>query len=53
MGDSNDDEDGGGVDGDASGGTSPSRQGTGTETSVPPKLVVEGGGAAEPLVEYD
>jgi hypothetical protein len=45
MGDSNIDGDGGevdgdsgggdGVDGDGSGGTSPSRQGAGTETSIP------------------
>jgi hypothetical protein len=32
---SNGDEDGGGVDGDGSGGNSPSRQGAGIETSVP------------------
>ena len=35
MGGSNGDEDGGGVDGDGSGGNSPSRQGAGTESSVP------------------
>ena len=35
---SNGDKDGGGVDGDGSGGTSPSRQGAGTETSVPRNL---------------
>ena len=35
MGVSNGDEDGGGVDGDGSGGNSPSRQGAGTEISVP------------------
>jgi hypothetical protein len=35
MGDNNGDEDGGGVDGDGSGGNSPSRQGAGTETSIP------------------
>jgi hypothetical protein len=35
MGDSNGDEDGGGVNGDGSGGNFPSRQGTGIETSVP------------------
>jgi hypothetical protein len=34
---SNNDKDGGGVDGDGSGGNSPSRQGAGTETSVPRK----------------
>jgi hypothetical protein len=35
MGDSNDDVDGGGVDGDGSGGNSSSWQATGTETSIP------------------
>jgi hypothetical protein len=50
MGDSNIEGDGGevngdggggdGVDGDGSGGTSPSRQGAGTETSVPQNLSV-------------
>ena len=35
MGDSNSDEDDGGVDGDDSGGNSPSRRRAGTETSVP------------------
>jgi hypothetical protein len=35
MGDNNVDEDGGGVDGDGSGGNSLSRQGAGIETSVP------------------
>ena len=38
MGVSNGDEDGGRVDGDGSGGNSPSRQGAGTETSVPRNL---------------
>ena len=38
MGISNGDEDGGGLDGDGSGGNSPSRQGAGTETSVPQNL---------------
>jgi hypothetical protein len=38
MGVSNDDEDGGGVDGDGSGGNSPSRQGAEIETSVPQNL---------------
>ena len=38
MGVSNGDEDGGGVDGDGSGGNSPSRQGAGTEISVPRNL---------------
>jgi hypothetical protein len=33
--------------GDGSEGASPSRQGAGTETSVPPKFIVGGGGAAE------
>jgi hypothetical protein len=35
------------TDRDCSGGTSSSRQGAGTETSVPPKFVFDGGGAAE------
>jgi hypothetical protein len=35
MGVSNGDEDGGGVNADGIGGNSPSRQGAGTETSVP------------------
>jgi hypothetical protein len=35
MGVSNVDRDGGGVDGDGSGGNSPSRQGAGTEIFVP------------------
>jgi hypothetical protein len=35
MGVSNGDEDGGGVDGDGSGGNSPSWQGARTETSIP------------------
>jgi hypothetical protein len=39
------------TDGDGSGGTSPYRQGAGTETSVPPKFVFNGGGAAELLWE--
>jgi hypothetical protein len=43
MGDINSDGDGGGVDGDGSGDNSPSRQGAGTETFVPPKLVFNGG----------
>ena len=38
MGVSNGDEDGSGVDGDGSGGNSPSRQGVGTETFVPQNL---------------
>jgi hypothetical protein len=38
MGDSNNDEDGGGVDGDGSRGNSPSWQGAGTVTSVPRTL---------------
>ena len=44
MGVSNGDGDGGEVDGDDSGGNSPSRQGAGTEF-CPPKLVLDGGGA--------
>jgi len=44
MGVSNGDEDGGGVDGDGSGGNSPSRQGAGTEISVPRTRVDDGGG---------
>ena len=47
MGGSNGDEDGGGVDGDGSGGNSPSRQGAETETSVPRIRVFGGGGALE------
>ena len=43
MGVSNSDKDGGGVDGDGSGGNSPSRQGAETETSVPRTRVVDGG----------
>jgi hypothetical protein len=35
------------TDGDGSGGTSPSWQGAGTETSVPPKFVDGGGGATK------
>jgi hypothetical protein len=38
MGVSNSDEDGGGVDGDGSGGNSPSWQGAGTEIFVPQNL---------------
>ena len=51
MGVSNGDEDGGGVDGDGSGGNSPSRQGAGTETSVPRNLFLAGGGATELFVD--
>ena len=47
MGVSNGDDGGGGVDGDGSGGTSPSRQGAGIETSVPRIRVFGGGGALE------
>ena len=47
MGGSNDDDGGGGVDGDGSGGNSPSRQGAETETSVPRIRVFGGGGATE------
>ena len=52
MGVSSGDEDGGGVDGDDSGGNSPSRQGAETETSVPRTLVSAGGGATELFVDY-
>jgi hypothetical protein len=38
MGVINDDEDGGGVDGDGSGGNSPSRQGAEKEISIPQNL---------------
>ena len=41
------DEDGGGVDGDDSGGNSPSRQGAETATFVPRIRVFDGGGATE------
>ena len=51
MGVSNGDGDGSGVDGDGSGGNSPSRQGARTETSVPPNLVCDGGGATELFVD--
>jgi hypothetical protein len=44
MGVSNGDEDGGGVDGDGSEGNSPSRQGAGTEISVPRTRVDDDGG---------
>ena len=47
MGVNNGDRDGGGVDGDGSGGTSLSRQGAGTETFCPLNLPFGGGGAAE------
>ena len=47
MGGSNDDDGGGAVDGDGSGGNSPSRQGAETETSVPRIRVLDGGGALE------
>ena len=40
-----------GVDGDGSGGRSPSRQGAGTGPSEPPKLVGDGGGALYRLWE--
>ena len=46
------DGDGGGVDGDGSGGNSPSRQNAETETSIPPNLVCDGGGAAELFVDF-
>ena len=38
------------IDGDGSGGTSPSRQGAETETLCPPNLPFGGGGAAELFV---
>ena len=44
MGVSNGDEDGGGVDGDGSGGNSPSLQGAGTEISVTRTRVDDDGG---------
>ena len=47
MGGSNGDEDGGGIDGDGSGGNSLYRQGAETETSVPRIRVFGGGGATE------
>ena len=47
MGGSNGDDGGGGVDGDGSGGNSPSRQGAKIETSVPRIKVSGGGGALE------
>ena len=47
MGEGDGDEDGSGVDEDGSGGTSPSRQGAGTETYVPRIRVFGGGGATE------
>ena len=47
MGVSNGDEDGGGVVGDGSGGSSPSRQGAETETFVPRIRFFGGGGAIE------
>ena len=40
------------IDGDGSGGTSPSRQGAGTETFYPPNLPSGGGGAAELFVDF-
>ena len=45
MGGSNRDDGGGGIDGDGSGGNSPSRQGAKTETSVPHIRVSDGGGS--------
>ena len=53
MGDNNGDEDGGGVDGDGSGSTSPSRQGAETEISIPQTRVFDGGGATELFLEND
>src|SRR3954464_1742496 len=40
------------IDGDGSGGTSPSRQGAGTETFYPPNLPFGGGGATEIFVDF-
>jgi hypothetical protein len=40
------------TDGDGSGGTSLSWQGAGTETSVPPKFIGGGGGAAELFLKF-
>ena len=40
------------IDGDGSGGTSPSRQGAGTETFYPPNLPFGGGGAMEVFVDF-
>ena len=51
MGISNGDGDGGGVDGDASGGNSPSRQSAEIETFSPPNLVCDGGGATKCFVD--
>ena len=52
VGVSNGDGDGGGVDGDGSECNSLSRQGAGTETSVRPDLVFDGGGARDPWRKY-
>ena len=51
MGISNGDEDGDGVDGDGSGGNSPSWQSAETETFCPSNLVCDGGGALELFVD--
>ncbi len=40
------------IDGDGSGGTSPSRQGAGTETFCPPNITFGGSGAAEVSVDF-
>ena len=52
MGVSSGDEDGGGVDGDDSGGNSPSRQRAGTEILSPETRSRDGDGAAEVFLEY-
>ena len=40
------------IDGDGSGGTSPSRQGAETETFYPPNIPFGGGGVAELFVDF-
>ena len=52
MGDNNSDGYGGGVDGDGSGGNSPSGK-VPEQSFCPPKLVFDVGGAMEPFVEDD
>ena len=51
MGVSNGDEDGGGFDGDGSGGNSPVPAGCRNRDFCPPKLVFDGGGASELFVD--
>jgi hypothetical protein len=53
MGDINDDEDGSGVDGDGSGGQFPIPAGCRNRDFCPPKLVSDGGGAAEIFLDGD